>query len=233
MTNISVLTPTVREKGLDIVLKGLCRQTIPCGEWLIGSRFDPLISTWVRDDFEGGFWSFGRIMNKMLRQAKGDLIVSIQDYTFFNPEALEKFQFYFEKDPLSIVSGIGDKYDSVYPELGVRTWTDPRRQAGKGFHECPFHYIEGNFCAFPKQAFIDIGGLDESLDFLGLGLDFYSLLDRLNIQGKYKFYLDDTNESFSLMHDRVKDWDEKNITTEQYKEKRKEYLVNPVLNFLA
>jgi hypothetical protein len=210
---------------LEIVKKGLDRQTIPYDEWLVGSPEDYGYGKWVKDAYKGGFWSFGRISNQLLKQAKGDLIVSVQDYTFINPQALEKFAFYNK-----IVSGIGDKYDSVYP-LGNRLWTDPRRATGKGFRECNFALVEGNFCAFPKQAVIDMGGFDESLDFLGYGLDFYSLWDRMDMKG-YKFFIDDTNESFSLAHDRAKDWDEKNIKVEQYREKREEYLKNPVLSYL-
>lgn len=230
---ISIITPSIRvPEGLEVVKKGLDRQTINDFEWLIGSPNESNVGKWIRDSFKGGFWTLNRMLNSLVREAKGDLVVSIQDYTFFNPDALEKFLFYYEKDSKSIVSGIGDKYESVYP-LGKRLWTDPRRDTGNGFRTCPFHYIEGNFCAFPKQAIIDIGGFDESLDFEGYGLDFYSLFDRLSIKGGYKFYIDDTNESFSLTHGRVKDWDERNISAERYKEIRNKYLENPVLSYLA
>jgi hypothetical protein len=230
---ISILTPTIRPGSLDVVKKALDRQTIPYDEWLIGSNFDTGMGTWVKDDFEGGFFTLNRIGNKLIKQAMGELIISVQDFTFFNPEALEKFVFYYEKDKNSIVSGIGDKYESVYPTLGKKVWADPRRGiGGTGFKPCIFHYIESNFCSFPRQALIDIGGYDESMDFMGYGLDSYGLLDRLDITKKYNFYLDETNESYSLPHGRVAEWDSKGITADQYKELHDKYLENPVLSYL-
>ncbi len=231
---ISIISPTIRLEGLEIVEKGLKRQSIGYDEWLVGSAIKPLISEpkWVKCSFKGGYWDLNRSMNLLIKESVGDLIVSVQDYTFINPEALEKFAFYYERNPKSIISGIGDKYDEVYPVVGGRNWIDPRRTKG-GFREVEFNMIEGNFCAFPKQAFIDVGGFDESLDFKGFGLDFYSLLDRIDIMGGYKFYLDETNESFSLNHGRVSNWDKDNISAEMYTEIRKEYLKNPILNYLA
>lgn len=232
MSSISIITPTIRPEGLEIVKKGLDRSIIPYEEWLIGSSFEPKYGKWVKDDFTGGIWTLNRCLNKLIKEAKGDLIVSIQDYTFFAPDALDKFNFYYKQDSRNIISGIGDKYEEVYPERGKKVWVDPRRDVYEKFSECPFHYIEGNFCAIPKQAFIDIGGFDESMDFIGFGLDFYSLLDRLDIQGKYKFYIDQTNESYSLTHGRVKDWDERNIDAQTYKGLREKYVINPVLSYL-
>lgn len=227
---ISILTPTIRPEGLDIVKLGLDRQTIPYDEWLIGSPFEPKVGKWIKDGFAGGYWTFNREMNKLIKEAKGDFIVSIQDYTFFYPDALERFEYFYKQNPNTIISGVGDKYEQVYPDRGKKVWTDPRRVAGNG--DCPFYAIEGNFCAFPKQAVLDVGGFDENLDFVGFGLDFYSLFDRIGMLNKYKFYLDTTNESFSLVHGRVNNWDKDNISAGQYIEIHNKYMEKPVLSYL-
>lgn len=229
---ITIITPTIRKEGLEIVKKGLDRSTIAYDEWLIGSPFDPGMGTWVKDDFTGGYWTLNRALNKLIKQAKGDLIISIQDHTFFMPESLSKFLFYYEKDPKSIISGIGDKYESVIPR-GKKVWTDVRRGLTSGFGTCPFYLIEGNFCSIPKEAFYSVGGFDESLDFKGFGLDFYSLLDRLSIKNEYRFYIDDTNESASETHGRVDNWNKDNITSYEYIGIHKKYEENPVLSYLS
>lgn len=244
-TNLTILTPSVRPNGLGIVDLGLSRQSIEKFEWLIcmPERFvedgkkqiglnEPTFIT-TPPLKEGMFWDLNSAYNRLIKRAKGDLIISIQDNTFFSPEALEKFAFYYDKDLCSIVSGMGDKYDRVYPTLGKKEWSDPRWETTKSFREVAPALIEGNFCAVPRQAFFDVGGFDENLDFMGYGLDFYSVFDRIAIKGGYKFYIDDFNESFSLTHGRVKDWDEKNITAEQYRVRREDYLKNPVLPFLS
>jgi hypothetical protein len=229
---ITVITPTIRPLGLTIVDRGLQRSTISCDEWLIGSSFEPSVGKWVKDDFEGGYWTLNRTLNKLVKESKGDLIVSIQDFTYFYPAALEKFKFYYDQNPKRIVSGIGDKYEQVVPTREKKVWADPRRSTGQGFRECPFYLIEGNFCAIPKEAIYSVGGFDESLDFKGFGLDFYGLLDRLDIKGEYSFHIDDSNESFSEVHGRVDNWDKDNITSGMYMEIHQKYLENPVLKYL-
>jgi len=199
---ISVITPSIRLEGLEIVKRALDRQSVPF-EWLIGSPFDPKMGTWVKDDFEGGFWTLNRIYNKLIKEAKGDVIVSWQDYTFANPDALERFSYHVENEV--VVSGVGDKYKD-----GEKVWSDPRK-TGVSFREVPFTEIEFNFCAMPRKALYDIGGFDESLDFEGFGMDGFSVVERLNMLGKYKFVIDEGIESFSEVHGRVDNWEKDNL----------------------
>jgi hypothetical protein len=211
---ISVITPTIRKEGLPLVKKALERQTVEY-EWLIGSPFDPEMGIWVKDDFTGGCWTLNRCSNKLVQNAKGDIIVSIQDHTFCTPEALEKFVFYLKDHKDYVISGVGDKYDKVYPERGIKVWVDPRKRNTGQIRACNFNEIEGNFCALHKSAIYDVGGFQENLDFLGYGMDWFCLLQRLNNKG-YKFFIDETNESFSETHGRVKDWDSKNLINIKY-----------------
>lgn len=234
---ISVITPTIRPEGLDIVHKALQRQTFRDFEWLVGSPFKSPISgsKWVKDDFKGLTWTLNRIYNKMLREARGELIISIQDYTFFDPDALEKFWFHYKNNPYSLVSGVGNKYSDVYPELGEVVWKDIRINNKYGsFYECYPVDWEANFASAPKQAFYDIGGYDEYLDNY-FSMDNVSVVERIDALGKYKFFLDQTLNSYSLTHGRPGGWDKKHAMHGAYK-KRKEELIKsgkwPYLDYL-
>ena len=54
---LSIITPTIRKKGLEIVRNSLKNQSYRDYKWLIGSPFDPEIpeTIWIKDDFKGGF----------------------------------------------------------------------------------------------------------------------------------------------------------------------------------
>ena len=237
MVKISVLTPSNRKiEGLELVKNALLRQSFRDYEWIIGSPTRPDINTefiWVEDPpkNEGDYWCLNKLYNKMLLHCNGELVVSIQDFTSFNPTALGKFWFHYEKDPLAIVSGIGDKYASE--EFVAKVWQDPRRRDDFGtYYECNPADIEWNFASCPKRALFEVGGFDEELDKYA-GMDAYSVMDRLDMMGKYKFYLDQTNESYSLEHGRYKDWEDRNAIHGPYQKRRVFYMENgPALSYI-
>lgn len=205
MVKISILTPTVRKEGLDIVCSALKKQNFADYEWLIGSPFNPEIpeAVWIHDDFEGGFWSLNRIYNKMLKAAKGELIVSWQDWIWVPSNGLTQFWQSYEKTD-SVVSGVGDQYEQVgrFGKPEVKIWSDPRKNDKNGsFYECFPNDAEWNWCAIPKKDLFKIGGMDEELDFLGFGGDQLQVGERLDAIG-VKFYLDQTNESYTVRHGR-------------------------------
>lgn len=202
---VSIISPTIRKEGLEIVRQSLLKQTHKDWEWLIGSRFNPEIpeATWVKDDFKSGFWSLNRIYNKLFTKASSPLIISWQDWIYANPEGLEKFIINYEATK-SIISGVGDQYESVdkFGRPKVKIWADPRKTTKYGsFYECFPNDAEWNWCAIPKKAIEAIGGMDEELDFLGYGGDQLQASARMDALG-YKFYLDQTNESYTVRHDR-------------------------------
>ena len=234
---ISIITPTIRPKGLEIVAKSLSWQTLTDYEWLVGSSFKPEHDcVWVKDDFKGGFWTLNRIYNKLISKAKGNLLVSWQDFTYADPEALSKFLFYYRKDRRTIATGVGGKYED--DSWTNRVWQDPRERDDLGsMYETDFANIEGNFCGVPKRAMYDIGGFDEELDQLGFGMDWYGVLERLYDFGGYRFMIDQTNKSYSLEHGRVggKKWDKHNLLDGGYQRRRTELIkadVYPVLGYL-
>lgn len=227
---ISVLTPSNRSiEGLKIVEKALKRQKFRDFEWIIGSPTMPsgltLPFKWVQDPpkKEGDVWVFNKLMNEMIRQSEGELIVSVQDFTSFTPDALNKFWFHYVNNPTGCVSGVGNKYsDEAFTE---QVWKDPRERDDQGsFYETYFDNWEGNFAAIPKQAIIDAGGFDEGMDCVW-GLDWYSVNYRAEKLG-YTYYLDQTNKSYSLTHGRYAGWDENNAMNGYYQSRLPFYKEN-------
>lgn len=231
---VSVITPTCRPDGLEIVAKALRRQLFTNYEWLVGSKFESKYGTWVKDDHKGGVWSLGRCYNDLIREAKGDLLVSWQDYTFAKENALSKFVEGYKKEPKTIVSGVGNKYAS--DAWVVKTWQDPRERDDQGsFYSTDFSNIEWNFCAIPKEALYAVGGFDEEMDYKFFGLDGYNVCERINYLGGYDFKLDQTNKSYSLLHNRPEGWDEHNALNGSYLSHRKSRIMSgnwPKLNYL-
>lgn len=243
---ISVITPTVRPEGLHLVAKALGRQTFRDFEWIVVSSNTEVLNlrgqrasvkgesrTKIIKDpekQERDVWTLNKAYNAAIKEAEGELIVSWQDWTFAKPDALEKYWYHYQSEPKTIVSGVGGKYED--DTWAVQTWKDPRERDDQGsFYQCYFNDIEGNFCSVPRAAFYSVGGFDESLDAY-YGMDFFSVLDRLNLIGGWDFKLDQSNKSYSFEHGRPKGWEEKNAI-HIYKDKiRPSYIDNPILSYL-
>lgn len=206
---ITVITPTIRPDALKLTQASLKRQTFRGFEWLIGSPFDPGMGTWVKDDFTGGFWTFNRINTKLCKQAKGELIVSLQDSIWLPPDALSKLYTNW-KATNGAISGIGDQYERLSPwgKPEVKVWTDPRRTDVHGsFYECNPVDWELNLGCVGREQLADAGYFVDEADMLGYGGDNVLLAQRLARRG-VRFYLDQTLESFTLRHGRERsDWD--------------------------
>jgi len=233
---ISVITPSVRHEGLPVVEKALKRQTMDF-EWLIGSPTRPENLTipfiWVKDPpkDKGDYWVLFKSYNALIRECKGELIVSIQDHTFFDPEALEKFWYHYQEEPKTLVTGVGNKYsDETWM---TTTWQDPRERTDYGsYYQCSHRDIEFNFCSIPTEAFYAVGGFDEYMDKYSslCGLD---VVERLNAIGGWDFKIDQTNRSYSTEHGRPDGWEENNAIYGPWTERVKFYIENgPVLDYL-
>lgn len=227
MPKISVLSPSNRDiEGLKVIQKALRRQTFKDFEWVIGSPEKPGLDmdfVWVADPpkQEGDYWVLNKLYNEMVRQASGDLLVSIQDYTSFDPQALQKFWFHYLKDPKGAVSGVGGKYDDEH-FISV-SWKDPRERDDVGsFYEVNFPDWEGNFGSIPKKTLYDVGGFDEGLDKFA-GMDWYSVNNRSYALDAANYYIDQTNKSYSLEHGRYENWDERNAISGPYQDRQNYY----------
>lgn len=230
---ISVITPTIRKKGLLIVEKALKKQTLKDFEWIIGSPFNPQIkwAKWIKDKFTDGYWSLNRMYNLLLKSAKSDLIASWQDFIYAPPDTLQKIVDNLERyGKQSLVSGVGDQFATVdkHGKPIIKVWSDPRKNKRYGsFYECVYNDCEWNLAGFWKEAILSVGGMDEKLDFLGYGGDQLQTCERLNDAGHH-FYLDQTMESFTLRHNRSdfggqKEWDKNHVILNgKYDQRKKE-----------
>jgi hypothetical protein len=218
---ISIITPSVRPEGLKLVEKALKRQTYRDFEWLVDDS---------DEKNEGDYWGLYKAYNRLLKRAKGDLIITWQDYTYTNADTLERFLFHFQNEPKTIVGAVGNKYED--DTWLVKIWQDPRERVDQGaFYQCFYNDIELNLSSWPKEAFYAVGGFDEYLDKYSslCGLD---VLDRLNIQGGWDFKLDQSIKSFSLDHGRLPGWEENLPFNGPYEERRQKYFANPTLSYL-
>ena len=220
---VSIITPLGRSKEkLQVVEKALKRQSFKDYEWLIEERQEPLA--------QGKYWDVYAGYNRMVKRAKGELLISWQDSTFAKSDTLEKFVYHYQQEPKTIVSAVGNKYSD--DSWTVKTWQDPRERDDQGSYYYVNHPdIELNLCSLPKQAIYDVGGFDETLDYYSslCGLD---VLQRLWLQGGWKFALDQTIKSFSLEHGRLKGWDENTPFKGAWEKKCEEYQNNAKLNYL-
>lgn len=230
---ITVITPTVREQGLRLIKKALDQQTFKDWEWIVVSPEKPSIEcTWVKDPGKnkGDYWSVYKAYNAAIRQAKGDLIVSWQDWTYVKPDTLERLWRYYEYEPETLVTGVGKKYfDDSWT---IVTWKDPRERDDLGrFYETDYNNIEWNFCAVPKKAIYAVGGFDEELDKYSslCGLD---ILARLDVIGGWKFKINQDIKTYSLEHGRLPGWEKNEPFNGPWQAKLHSYIANPVLKYL-
>ena len=220
--NISVITPTVRPDGLEIVEKCLKRQTNQDFEWIIAhpEKYSMDIIKFMGANAKytnvidppkekGDFWTLCKGWNKAYSQANGELIVNIQDMVWFPPDTLERFWFHYQANPRILVSAVGDHYDKL-DERGEpynMVWPDPRKYSSKNmFEDSPPSEMEMTLCSIPKQALIECGGLDEEYDKC-CGVQEKEMCWRLN-RMNWDFFVDRTIEYKALHHPRLtEDWD--------------------------
>jgi hypothetical protein len=218
---ISVITPAKTNKGLKIIADSLKKQTFTDWEWLICCPEEPIELglpedkdiTWLLDEFKGGYWTLNRAYNWLASEARGELLVSWQDFIQVNPDGLQKFWDAHLVHPNDLITGVGDQYEKIENGKPInKIWFDPRKTKEYGtFYEITYLSCEYNWCAIPKNAINEIGFADSVLDFLGYGAELFEFGDRYNDFGGH-FWIDQTNESFTLRQERLyKDWDRYNV----------------------
>jgi len=136
---LTVITPTVRPGGIDIMWKGLKNQTFTDFRWLIVDeiRRQAEILDYTKDDRvmwllsppkkPGMFWNLDQSNNYAIKHTKSELVVILQDYIYLLPNALEKMIANYDRlkqfsGDLSI-TGVGHKYR--IPSIKVISKTHP------------------------------------------------------------------------------------------------------------
>jgi hypothetical protein len=135
---LSLVVPSIRPEYLYITQEALEKQTF--------TDFEVLVEMGLRNR---GF-TLPTDLNKMLRRAKGERIVMLQDCITIEPDALERINnlpnemYTF---PVGQVMKFGD----------APQWDWRKETTG----EVPAHAWEADFACGPTQAFFDVGGYDE------------------------------------------------------------------------
>jgi hypothetical protein len=217
MPALSILIPTNRPGGLEHAARSLTRQTFTDFEVLVGSPFDPGPGPWrwIPDRHKGGFWTLNRCYNELFTAARAPLLVSLQDFIWVPPTGLERFVAAHARTG-GIVTGISDQHVSIGLDgtLGPLHWRDVRRETYHGDELLPVipNACEFNWACVPRAAVLDVGGMDEELDFIGFCGDALSLVMRLYAVA-LPFHIDPGNEVFAQRHGRVADWDAEHAVT--------------------
>lgn len=144
---ISVLTPSIRCEGLKIVQQSLEKQTFTDFEWL------------VEIGIPGKGHDLNKSYNRMLRRAKGELIVSTQDYVKARPDYLQRFWEAYMKHPDTFLTAPVGKVDNL-EYTGSAVWDWRAYEDAKPDWKC----WEIDSGAAPLAALKAIGGFDEELD---------------------------------------------------------------------
>lgn len=148
---VSVLTPSIRPMGLEIVRTGLLTQGFTNFEWLteIGLGKHDLNSAY----------------NRMLRRAKGELVVSLQDYILIRPDFLQTWWDAYQDNPNAFMTAPVGKMDNLdYSGNAVWDWRAYRNDETKNIRPCEWNCWEIDNGAAPLKALKEIGGFDEALD---------------------------------------------------------------------
>lgn len=175
---ISVLTPSIRPEYLYITQHALEQQTFTDFEWLV----------------EVGLRNRGFMLptdlNKMLRRAKGERVVMLQDCIRIEAEALERINALSNDFYTFPVGKVKDFVDTP-----VWDWRE---------HKCwevDENHWEADFACAPLKAFYDIGGYDEDYN-NGWSWDNVDVGIRAKAAG-YHLYCDNTIRGVALDHDSI------------------------------
>lgn len=177
---ISVITPSIRPKGLAITQACLAKQSLKDFEWLTEISIPE-----KGHDLNASY-------NRMLRRAKGELVVSLQDYIRIPENGLELFwEAYQNNKDTFFTAPVGKTIDWVNVKWDWRT-----SNAGR----MDWTMWEADWASAPLEALKKIGGFDEELDK-------YWSFDNVNVglraeMAGYKFDCLHENKAVAYDHDK-------------------------------
>lgn len=179
---ISVITPSIRPEGLKELQRCLKMQTFTDFEWLVE------IGIGNKHDLNEAF-------NRMIKRAKGELIVIYQDYIRIPPDGLEQFYKAYEanKDTFftAPVGKVSDDQFNGEPRWDWRAYEQAHMT---------WNMWEIDWGACPREALVKIGGFDEELDKYWSS-DNVNVGYRANMHG-YKFACLINNKAIAYDHDK-------------------------------
>lgn len=211
---ISVITPSIRPKGLAVVQAALAEQTFQDFEWLQEISIPK----------QG--YDLNHAYNRMLRRARGELVVFYQDYIRIPKDGLEKFwQRYSQNSRTFITAPVGKTLDWK----SVR-WDWRSHEAA----QIDWMRWEIDWAASPLAALREIGGFDEWLDEHTWTFDNVNVGLRALLAG-YNFAILRDNPAVAYDHDQVMvhPWREKNYHPEFHNQRLEEFRQGLKLKYLT
>lgn len=181
MSKISVITTSIRPMGLEIVRESLLKQEFKDFEWLVDINWN-------------GKHDLNAAYNRCIRRAKGELIVSWQDFIKAPSGTLQRFWNEYQGDTKTFYTcPVGKTNNWVDVKYD---WRETRQSSDISYDHCEF-----DMGAFPTKAMYEIGGFDEELDTLW-SMDNISVCKRAEMKG-YKFKNLKDLKTIALDHDAV------------------------------
>lgn len=238
---ISIVYPTCRLGGIDILKDNLDRQTFKDFEIVIGDElYDSRakLVKWYLSKYKvkhfkpqppkpGYVWNLNSCYNEMVKMCEGTFIVSLQDFICISARGLERFWDMHKLHPMALITGVGHKaknpekieiqdplltFDTITKPTGISE-TDERMMFREGLHEQNYSYFELNWASFPTGYYFD-----ESMDqFYGGDNAVFAL------QTKLPVFVDRSNECVGYnqaLFGRPHDWEEKHQNKEGRLNKR-------------
>lgn len=179
---ISVLTPSIRSEGLKIVEETLLTQGFSDFQWL------------YRLSAPRGKPDLCHVYNEMMREATGELVVSLQDYTKVSPDFLERVWKKYQQFPdTAFTFPLGKTIDWKNVEWDWRKHREIDDQI-------EFYQWEADAASCPSKFIREVGGWDEDYD-SGWSYDNVDIACRMNEIG-LKFRVDPTIEAVAWDHDK-------------------------------
>jgi hypothetical protein len=143
---ISVITPSIRPTGLNVLQNCLAEQTFTDFEWLVE------VGLKKEHDLNKSF-------NKMIQRAQGELLVFYQDYIKIGPDGLQKFWDAYQDNKNDFITApVGKVSDFNFTDA---KWDWRYYSKGKPI---TWDKWEIDWGACSKEAMFKIGGFDEYLD---------------------------------------------------------------------
>lgn len=178
--NISVITPSIRPRGLDITRQCLMQQTFQDFEWLVEIGLG-------RHDLNAAY-------NRMLRRSQGELIVSLQDFIKVEPDFLQQYWDAYQRSPDTFFTApVGKVQQEDFS--GEVAWDWRIHKEARPF----WNKWEIDSGSAPRAALFAIGGFDEALDKYWSS-DNVNVGFRAHLAG-YKFGFVPENRAMAYDHD--------------------------------
>lgn len=225
---VSIITPTIRTGWWNIMAHNIKEQTYKNIEWIIvddhkedrsklaseyAAKYN-LNIRYVRGKKRAVKRTYGlcNANNTGLQEAKGELMVILQDFIIMPKRGIEMYVDVYRRNPNAIIAGTDFMYKpKLKPDILSEDWfngeTEVRgdliwkniRNLGAGMRPSDNPYeFEQNYCAIPTHIAKALNGWWEFYD-EGLGFDNTSFAYRA-LKSGYKLLVDDTNICYGIDH---------------------------------